>query len=286
MNWASPMPDQTRRRFLFLAGGAAGATAAWSAFGAASSDSGPLVLDPALGEIVSSGALSIELGEKYLHAAGATMAKGGELGRLVNGIPRGLSPAQLTAAIRERVGRDFAEGATCQVDGWQLSQTECRLAAVAFLFLKSGGRVAEPQADPDGPLAHLPAARFAIVDRWGPQLAQAGEPFNVQRSGDSAMWFRFSRLDAVSFEVFIGKYPARTIVKPGELFAVANLSERLAKELVSRPGAYPVFLVDAGRGKQLIGHFNVRPRKVADQVAPGFAFVRKEISEIRIGAAV
>ena len=261
------MPEQTRRHFILLAGGAAGATAAWTVFGAPSTGFEPLVLDPALQDIIASGVLSVEVGEKYLDAAGAAATNGEELAGLVDGLPPGLTSAALAAAMRERVARDFAEGALCEIGGWHLSLTECRLGAVAFLYQQSGGLVGARPANTDGPLAHLPNARLGVVDRWGPTATQVGKPFNVQPSGESALWFHFSRLEALSFEIFLGKYPTRTVVRHGERFAVANLSERLAQELVSRAGAHPVFLVEPGRGKQLIGRFHVRPDERAEKRA-------------------
>ncbi|MDE0000418.1 MAG: hypothetical protein OXP09_21345 [Gammaproteobacteria bacterium] len=252
------MPEQTRRQFIMLAGGAAGAAAAWQVFGAPAQEIEPLVLEPSLREIVSAGAFSVELGEKYLQVQGASADNGKELERLVNGIPRGSSADGLSAAIRKRIAQDFEEGALCRVDGWQLSRTECELAAIAFLHVRKGGIIERRPGEPKGPLAHLPDAPFGKVDRWGPTSTGVGQPFNVQPSGESALWFRFSELSALPYEIFIGSLRARTVVRQGELFAVANLSQRQTMNLVSRVDAHPVYLVEPSRGKQLIGHFRVR----------------------------
>ena len=255
------MPDQTRRQFILLAGGAAGATAAWTVFGAPSVDSELFVLDAALRELVSSGAFSTELGEQYLADRSASTETGREFQRFVDSMPRGLSSADLSAAIRKRVTRDFEEGALCRLDGWHLSRTECRLAAVAHLYLLGGGRIAAIAENGDGPLAHLPNTRFGKVERWGPPSTEVGTPFNVQTSGGSALWFHFSELETLSYEIFVGSHATRTVVRHSELFAVANLTERQAKDLVSRTGSHPVHLVEPNRGKQLIGRFHVQPKR-------------------------
>lgn len=254
------MPERTRRQFIALVGGATGAMGAWTVIGAPPTESKPLLLDPALRKLVSSGAFSAELGQRYLTAQPQLTETGAELQRLVDGLPRGSDATDLAAAVRERVARDFETGTLCQLDGWQLSETECRVAAVAHLFLLSGGRIATVPEMAEGPLAHLPNAQFGMVERWGPQSTEVGKPFNVQSGGGSALWFHFSNLKTLSYEIFVGSHATRTVISHNELFAVANLTERQAKEVTSRAGPVPVHLVEPSRGKQLIGHFQVRPK--------------------------
>ena len=206
----------------------------------------------------------MDLGRSYLDALGGPMEQAEELARLTDGLPAGLSSDELLLAIRERLARDFDTGELCQVDGWLLSRTECGLAAMAFVFLRDGGQIEAHAMVPDGPLAHLPLVWFGKVERWGPQSTPAGRPFNPQSSGESALWFHFDELEALSYEIFIDGQKTRTVLKQAGRFAVANLGKRRTMDLVSKSGTYPVHLVEPSRGKQFVGYFHVRPTSSAE----------------------
>ncbi|MYF91221.1 MAG: hypothetical protein F4184_03525 [Gemmatimonadetes bacterium] len=258
------MPEATRRRFISLVGGAGLGVAAWRVVSASAPQAEPPATDPALRQLIAQGAFSVDLGQSYLDALGEPTEQAEELARVANGLPAGLSSDELLLAIRERLARDFDTGKLCQVDGWLLSRTECGLAAMAFVFVRDGGQIEARATVPDGPLAHLPDVWFGKVERWGPQSTLAGRPFNPQNSGESALWFHFDELEALSYEIFIGGQKTRTVLKQAGRFAVANLGKRRTIELVAKSGAYPVHLVEPSRGKQLIGYLQVRPTSSAE----------------------
>lgn len=70
----------------------------------------------------------------------------GDPGALALRLAEDLDPADLErpSALREgisrQVRRDFAAGAVTTVDGWTLSETEARLAALVFALETGGGR--------------------------------------------------------------------------------------------------------------------------------------------------
>jgi hypothetical protein len=80
----------------------------------------------------SSTAATRAVGERYL-AAVPEESDPAELRRLLPAGIDGLPPATATAEIAAAVRSDFAEGRTVEVDGWLLSATECRLAALSVV---------------------------------------------------------------------------------------------------------------------------------------------------------
>jgi hypothetical protein len=88
---------------------------------------------------LANGASAARLGAAYLRSAPA-MA---DVAALVAAIRRdcpdleavaaSTNRDQVLGAVREWVGRDFAQGAVVSVGGWVLARTEARLAALAAL---------------------------------------------------------------------------------------------------------------------------------------------------------
>ena len=110
-------------------------------------------------------------------------------------------------------------------------------------------------------LDHLPDATIVELERWGPRSTTLGEPFNVQPNGNSALWFRFLKLDRnPDYRIYVGSQPVVTFVNPERNLVTASLTRRLSRRLMSTEGKFPIHLVDPTRGKQLIGHFRVHPR--------------------------
>ena len=106
----------------------------------------------------------------------------------------------------------------------------------------------------------LPEVAIAQVEQWGPQSGTVGEPFNVQPDGDSALWFRFLKLDRNrDYEIHVGSQPTVTTTNAERNLITAGLTTRQSRRLVSTEDRVPIYLVDPLRGKQLIGHFHIRP---------------------------
>ena len=107
----------------------------------------------------------------------------------------------------------------------------------------------------------LPDAIIVEVERWGPRGTEFGEPFNVQPSGRSALWFVLRELDRnTNYKIYVGSRPVDTTENPIRSLITAGLTPIRARELVSTEGKVPIHLVDPFRGKQLIGHFHVQPQ--------------------------
>ena len=109
-------------------------------------------------------------------------------------------------------------------------------------------------------LDHLPDASIVQVQRWGPRSSTVGQLANVQPSGNTTLWFRLRELDPnADYKVYIGSRPVVTTMDANQGFITARLTRRQSTRLVSTEHKVPIHLVDPSRGKQLVGHFHVRP---------------------------
>ena len=219
----------------------------------------PNSLDSRLGAFLVAGNFSPYLGERYLRSAGPPAD--GAFESLVEATGPLVSSGTVGDEIRQRIQADFARGETCRLDGWELSLTECRLAAVTFLLMKNGVHVEYGEIAADGPLDHLPDVELAHLQRWGPQSSTVGEPFNVQPNGNSALWFRFQGLDEYpGYRVYFGSAAASTAVNGKAQLITASLRPAQLEQLKAAAGDVPIHLVDPVRGKQLLAHFRVKNR--------------------------
>ena len=106
---------------------------------------------------------------------------------------------------------------------------------------------------------HLPDMTIVQLGRWGPRSSRVGEPFNVQPNGNSALWFRFRKLDRLpSYKIYVGSQPAATFTNAKRGIITASLTPKQSRQLLSTEGKIPIHLVDPMRSKQLLGHFHVR----------------------------
>ena len=211
-------------------------------------------------EFISAGHFSADLGEKYLEITGKHTDTTFELlqTEMINSLPdiRG----DLHVGIQQRVQQDFVQGNLCQIEGWQLAKIECQLAAIAFLFRESGGYIEEPATS--GPLDDLQESFIAKVSRWGPKSGVAGEGFNLQSNGKSAMWFRFDEIETHPYAIYFGSEAARTSVHGDRNLITVSLTRGQVRQATSKQSEIPIHLVDLSRGsKQLIGFFHVQPVK-------------------------
>ena len=258
------MPDLalSRRAFL-LAGGAATTTAVVALYVLPRPAVLPVALDSRLEAFLVAGNFSPYLGEQYLRSAG--LPADGAFESLVEATAPLVSSEKIDDAIFREIQADFARGETCSLNGWELSLTECRLAAITFLLAKNGVPVDNPEIAADGPLDHLPDVEFARLQRWGPGSSTVGEPFNVQPNGNSAVWFRFQGLDEYpSYRVYFGPVAAFTALNAKAQLVTASLSPVQLETLNATAGNVPIHLVDLVRGKQLLSHFRFenRPRQI------------------------
>ena len=255
------MLSASRRRFLLAAGGVAAAAAGVAVYRSMRAGGAGVRLHPQLEALIAAGAFSTDIGAKYLADQGllanAPFALLHE--EVMDGLPK--RSGRLLAEMGGKVERDFAQGRVCRVDGWQLAATECRLAALAFLFQQAGGRIDAPAAEQDSPISELPEAAIAQLENWGPRSATVGEGFNVQADGSSALWFVFAEMDPQSYEMYFGASPLRTSILPSRNLITATVTKGQLRQLASKPGEIPIHLVNSAQGsKQLMGRFLVRPK--------------------------
>lgn len=152
------------------------------------------------------------------------------------------------AALAQAIRDDFRQGQTCQADGWILSQSECNVATLRLLGL--GGD--------DGPATREQAfreAQIADVSNWGPRQTQVNTPVNVQPDGHSGIWIKASGAPSwVLFEIGGHRVP----VHHYEDLLTTGLYGSLQQTILSKPGRYPVALVDEmARERQVFGEFVV-----------------------------
>ena len=257
------MPDLTlpRRAFLFAGGGAA-TMAAVALSVCPRPPRLPGTLHPRLQAFVVTGRFSPHLGERYLRSAGLPADRAFQ--SLAEATAPLVSSGKISDAVFQRIRADFAHGETCRVDGWELSLTECRLAAITFLLAKDGVHIENAEVAVNGPLDHLPDAEFARLQRWGPKSAAAGDPFNVQPNGNSALWFRFRELDDYpGYRVYFDSVAASTAINGKARLITASLTPAQLEPLNATARDVPIYLVDPMRGKQFLDHFRFesRPRQ-------------------------
>ena len=252
------MASLSRRDFVLVASGAASAMAGFGVCRAVTLYSAPVAPSFALSQFLSSGTFSLELGQRYL----ASQDLEGEMAyrMLTEKITKAIPDEDFPTGVAEQVALDFERGNLCDVNGWQLSVTECHMAGLTYLFRQQGGYVAETNGGSDNPLEHIPDWQIGEFGRWGPQSGFVNEPFNVQANGRSALWFHVAQIERLPYRMYFGAYVARTVINPEKKLISASISAGEAQQLVSKVGEVPIHLVDPARGKQLVGHFEVRPK--------------------------
>lgn len=156
------------------------------------------------------------------------------------------------AEVRALIAEDFHEQRLCEVDGWQLSRTECGLAAAVAAAAERGELGPGVQTKP---ASAYPEGAIASVTGWGPQRTRVGVPFNVQRDGHSGLWIQAT--GAPSYvKVMIGG-----IVTPARVrndVITTGLYEPEHEALLDQPGEIGIELIDPVRElRQPVGRLSV-----------------------------
>ena len=258
------MPDLAlSRRAILLGGSGALTTAAVAIYVLPRLSVRPITLNSRLQEFLVAGNFSPHVGEQYLRSAG--IPADGAFESLVETTTPLVSTEEVGDVILQTIRDDFTRGETHRLNGWELSLTECRLAAITFLLAENGVPVEDAEIPSDGPLDYLPDVEFAQLQRWGPKSASVGEPFNVQPNGNSALWFRFQELDEYpGYRVYFGSIAASTAINGKAQLITASLRPAQLERLNATAGKVPIRLVDPVRGKQLLAHFSFRDLPASD----------------------
>jgi len=163
--------------------------------------------------------------------------------------------------IVEAMSNDYANAQTFDIDGWQLSRSECLLLAGAAL--RQG--LSEPTRERDQDLIF---EDFIEIERWGPDETIEGEIFNEVGDGRGAFWVRVAEPAPASTRLVLGETMLATHFGTGVV--TASLDPEQTQAIISKPGIHRVMLVDiATNNAQTLGHLTVRARPPFAQLSNG-----------------
>jgi|GEM_PF-1241034 len=170
---------------------------------------------------------------------------------------QGLDQQSLEQRLTQAIQTDFLQGNFCQLDGWQLSLTECRLAALRYLSLPAESQRHDQLAEASESTADTyTEGEIAPLKNWGDQSTLQGQKFNVQPDGHSGLWFQFEGAPAHA-KITIDGEIVRTVIS--DKVVTSGLFERMQERILSTPGLYEIALIDPVRKiKQTIGNFEVK----------------------------
>ena len=155
--------------------------------------------------------------------------------------------------LQQATQTDFARGRVLDIDGWQFSETECQVAALAA----SIQGFSEPVE-----IELLPPKEvdFVEVENWGPQRTLQGETFNEQPDGHSGIWVKATGIPPATTLMFSG-IPQASNVYADHLSS--GLRGKFMNMTIAEPGVYTVDLYDRSQHRiQRIGEFEVVERTV------------------------
>ncbi|AKS43167.1 hypothetical protein [Wenzhouxiangella marina] len=165
-----------------------------------------------------------------------------------------LDPADgnLIPAVQARMARDFQAGELLDIDGWKLSVSECLLlAGAARLQGLSEPRLTEASGFSD--------AEFIQIERWGPDATIEGEIFNPIGNGRGGFWLRVNGDVNGSMRLELDGVELATHFELGVI--TASLEPEYMDEVIHRPGAYELALLDKSRRlRQTVGVLTVAER--------------------------
>ena len=198
-----------------------------------------------------------------------------------------LHQGSLEAVLQQRVREDFISGDRCNIDGWQLSLTECQLAGLRQLAVSAGllrAKVASEQGD-----AGYSNQEIATLDNWGPRHTLQGQTFNQQLDGHSGLWFKLSGAPGHAKIMIDGEISSTSV---SDKTVTSGLHGATQERILATPGKYEIALVDPIRKtRQHIGYFEVRggPPEASGQISSADEFcevLKWGPRETRAGEAV
>ncbi len=111
----------------------------------------------------------------------------------------------------------------------------------------------------------IQAQALSEISEWGPQSTLAGDPFNLQADGSSALWFKTAGAP-LGLQVVLGSYSMETKVQ-AELIT-ASLSTSNSALLLGVAGIFPVsFSIPHLPTNRLVGYFHIFPKDGSRQYA-------------------
>jgi hypothetical protein len=153
--------------------------------------------------------------------------------------------------LQEAIQSDFNQDRILDIDGWQLSETECQAAALAASMQGFNEPIDVEQTPPV-------EMKFVEIENWGPQRTLQGESFNEQPDGHSGIWVKAIGIPASTVLLFSG------VTQPTNVYAehlTSGLRGKFMNTTIGTPGTYTIDLYDRSRHRiQRIGEFEVIKR--------------------------
>lgn len=146
------------------------------------------------------------------------------------------------------IRNDFATNHVVDVEGWQLSATECQMVALAASLQGHRGMKAPKK---------VPAriGQIAEVEDWGPKSTVQGAKFNEQPDGHSGLWVKAAGVPVSVVVVFADKNQTTQVYADT---ITSGLRGQFMDDVINTPGEYSVALYDKSRRLiQPIGQFQV-----------------------------
>lgn len=244
-----------RRDFLYLTAGGAAAVGVGAA-------GGVWLLCPGRNEPLTA--------RRQLHSLAASMQGVARVGRAWLDANPGIEPGaavmealglqpdellthrQLQTKLGERVARDFEQNRLFVHEGWQLSETEARLAALHVALLGPDASEAN-----DAAFESAPEGSLVDVQRFTPQAMEAGQTLKGDGIPDGVIWFGTAGIPAPRMRLVIrGR---QLTINTTERGFSSRLPEALIDELGSNPGDHELWLYDPVENRrQKLGALIVR----------------------------
>lgn len=163
-----------------------------------------------------------------------------------------LTHRELVEQIEQRVARDFEQERLFVHQGWQLSETEARLAALHVALLGPDASEAN-----DAAFDSAPQGSLVDVQRFTPQAMEAGKTLKGDGVPDGVIWFGTAGVPAPRMRLVIrGR---QLTINTTERGFSSRLPEALIDELGSNPGDHELWLYDPVENRrQKLGTLTVR----------------------------
>ncbi len=156
----------------------------------------------------------------------------------------------LQQALEAAIVSDFTVGRVVELEGWQLSVTECLVAAAAARIRGLESPLAKIDRD-------VELGEIVPIEDWGPRETRENQVFNPQPGDRAALWIRADGPVPDGVKVVIGGEVQETGVDDGLITCI--LDSDLTEQLISAPALHRVFLLHEDAGKiQPVGQLQVR----------------------------
>jgi hypothetical protein len=171
---------------------------------------------------------------------------------LLEKLSSGKQDTDIGQRLQQLSRQDFVADRVLDIEGWQLSETECQANALAASLQ---GFTEALQAEKTAPIK----ADFVEVENWGPRSTIEGETFNEQPDGHSGIWIKASGVPPATVLMFSNVSQSTNIYAD---HLTSGLRGTFMKTIIAKPGKYSVDLYDQDRHRiQHLGEFEVVARK-------------------------